>query len=192
MVQPVFDNLSQSKRLMGRFILSQLGRVFDVEAAMRVMGEEFCTSNFQAPVMQMVTDPMSGMPVIDPNTAQPAQQPAVDPMTGQPATQYDENACKQFFNDLLNDAELGKYDVAVGESASSETVKFANFMTLKELAQAGIPIPPEVIIEGSSLSEATIEKIKQAQQQQQMMMQQQQMQMPSAPKQEQLPAPTRK
>lgn len=166
-IQKIFDNLSQTKRILGRFVLSQLGKVYDVETAMRVMGEEFCTTNFVKPVMAPMINPVSGQPVPDPTTGQPAMGPQMDPGTGQPVTQYDEPSCKAYFNSVLMDAELGKYDVAVGEGASSETVKFANFMTLKELAQAGIPIPPEVIVEDSSLSQVSKEKIKAAIAQQQ-------------------------
>ena len=41
MIQRIMDNFSQSKRLLGRFLLSQLGELYTVESAMRVCGDAF-------------------------------------------------------------------------------------------------------------------------------------------------------
>ena len=56
--------------------------------------------------------------------------------------------------------DLGEYDVSVGEAVSSETLRMANAIELKELAQA-VPgaISPELLIEESQLPQATKTKI---------------------------------
>lgn len=142
MVQGIFDNHARTRRPIGQFILAMLPELFTVEKAMRVLGEAFLSKNFQTPVL----DPMTG-------------QPAIDPRTMQPMTQYDQNAAMQTINQVLNDTELGLYDVAVGENVSNETIQMAQFMELKEMADMGLPIPPDVFIEASSLSNSTKKKV---------------------------------
>lgn len=142
MVQGIFDNLSRTKRLLGRFILSQLKSVYDVQTVVRVLGDAFIQEHFSIPV----TDPMTGQPVIDPRT-------------GAPATQIDQQAVVQSINSVLNDAELGLYDVAVGENVSSETIQYGNYLELTELAKSGVPVPPEVMIEESNISESSKKSI---------------------------------
>ncbi|TXH51253.1 MAG: hypothetical protein E6Q97_18800 [Desulfurellales bacterium] len=67
---------------------------------------------------------------------------------------------------VLQDSGLGKYDVAVGESATNETVKYANYTTLLDMASKGVPIPPDVLVEESQVSNASKQKIKAAIEQQ--------------------------
>lgn len=159
MVQKLFDNYAQTKRIIGRFILSQIGDMFSTETAIKVMGQAFIQKNFSVPAMAPVVDPNTGQPVVDPSTGQPAMMPMIDPMTGQPKMKIDENAVKNTFNDVLNDIDLIKYDISVGENISSETLQLANYSLLTEMAQGGVPIPPEVIVEESTLSESTKQKI---------------------------------
>lgn len=142
MVQPQFDNLARTRRAVWRFTLSVLPELYTVEKAMRVLGEQFLNENFQVPV----TDPRTG-------------QPAINPMTGQPMMQYSQQAAMQTINDVLTDAELGNFDVAVGENISTETIALANYMQLTDMMSKGIPIPPDVVIEESTLSESQKRKI---------------------------------
>ena len=48
---------------------------------------------------------------------------------------------------IMNDMTVGRYEVKVDLSATSPTIRLANFNTLVEAAKAGIPIPMDVIIE---------------------------------------------
>jgi hypothetical protein len=66
---------------------------------------------------------------------------------------------------------LNKYDVAIGEGPYSETIRMANFLDLKELAQQGVPIPPETLIELSLIPEGQKKKVLDALRQQAMAMQ---------------------
>lgn len=159
MVQKFFDNLSQTKRITYKFMLSQLSEMYDVEHAIRVMGDAFIQEHFSVPVMVPVTDPATGQPIMDPSTGQPATMPQIDPATGQPAMQVDQQAVVKTFNEVLNDADLGVYDIAIGESAQNDTIRYANYLTLTDMAGAGIPIPPEVIVEESGLSSSSKQKI---------------------------------
>jgi hypothetical protein len=146
MVQKIFDNLSQTKKLIGRFILTQLGELYTVEKAMAVVGEKFIKDNFSRPVMKPGN---SGEMV-----------PELDPVTKEIKKEVEPQAVNDFFTTLLNDMELGKYNVAIGESASNETIKLANYLMLLEMAKEGIPIPPDVLIDESNLSESSKEKVK--------------------------------
>lgn len=51
----------------------------------------------------------------------------------------------------LKNKDLSKYDVAVGESATSPTRRTANFNAFMEMAGRGIPIPPEIMFKLSDL-----------------------------------------
>lgn len=158
MVQKLFDNLSQTKKILGKFLLCMIGDIYDVERSVRILGESFIQENFSVPVMMQVQDPQTG---------QIMEQPQIDPMTGQIAMQVDQKAVFETFNAVLNDPDLQDYDIVVGESASNDIVRYANFQLLMEMAKSGIPIPPEVLIDESLLSSASREKIKAAVAQQQ-------------------------
>ena len=143
MVQELFDNLTRSRKVAGRFVLSQLGKMFDTETAKRVLGDSFLKKNFPP---LMLTNEQTGRP-----------EPMTD-ATGQPMS-YDKEMAELVIAEVLS-GDLGEYDVSVGEAVSSETLRMANAIELKELAQA-FPgaISPELIIEESQLPQATKTKI---------------------------------
>jgi hypothetical protein len=173
MVQKIFDNFSQTKKILGKFILSQLGKLYDVDTATKVMGDAFIKENFERPKLVLQANPMTG---------QPEESPILDPMTQQPVMEVDAQAVAMAFNSVLNDTMLSTYDVAVGEGSNNETVKIANYFTLMEMASKGIPIPPEILVEESMLSSSHKAKIASAiEKQQQMMMQQAQQQAAQPP-----------
>jgi len=151
MIQEALDNYTHTKELLGRFILSQLGEVYTVETAIRVLGQSFINDNFKRPKFDEQGEPVIGS-------------------DGNIETELDPDEAGIIVNKILNDAGLGKYDVSIGEGPFNETIKFTNFMTLMELVEKGVPIPPDVIIEESGLSESqkkriieSIEKQRQAQ-----------------------------
>jgi hypothetical protein len=74
-----------------------------------------------------------------------------------PAVDFDEAI--KLVNQVLNDAEIGKYDVNVGEGPFNETVRLTNFIALTDLAQQGVPIPPTVLIEMSLIPDNEKKKI---------------------------------
>lgn len=144
MLQRILDNYGQTKRLLGKFVLSQLGELYTVETATKVLGDAFIKEQFSKPVM------------LEPG------RPQIDETTGEMAMELDNEAVGAMFNLILNDAELIKYDISVGESANTETVRYANSLLLMDLASKGIPIPPDVLIDESTLAEGTKKKINQA------------------------------
>lgn len=171
MVQGFFDNLARSKKTLAKFILSQLTAIYTTERAMRVCGDSFIRDNFTEPVMGPPIDPKTGGPIIDPATGQPLMNPdtgkpimvpQIDMLTGQPKTFVNTKAATQVFEQVLNDKELATYDVAIGETISQDTVKYANFLMLMEMAGKGIPIPPEVLIDESMVADDHKAKIKSA------------------------------
>jgi hypothetical protein len=169
MVQELFDNLSRSRIIAGKFLLSQLGEIYDTETAKKVLGEAFLQKTFP-PLMVLQDDPQTGQPMIDPMTGQPKQVPMTDPKTGQPMS-YDTEMAEVAIAEVLG-GELGKYDVAVGEAVSSETQKMANSAEVKEIATAypGL-IPPQILIEESQLPQSTKNKIMSAVKQQELLQQ---------------------
>lgn len=150
MVQELYDNLSRSREIAGRFLLSQLGEIYDTQTAMKVLGEAFLTKNF--PPVQL----------LNPQTAQ--MENMMDPATGQPM-QYDKEMAELAVAEVLS-GELGEYDVTVGESVASETQKMAVSAEIREVAQAypGI-IPADVLVRHSQLPESAKTEILSAIQQ---------------------------
>ena len=149
MVQKIFDNLSQSKKILGRFIVAMFSEVYDVETVMKVLGNAFIKANFAVPQMKQQINVQSG---------QPEQVPITD-QNGQMVMQIDQGTLMQTLNNVLNNSQLGMYDVAIGESANNETVKYANYLTIMDMAKSGIPIPPEVLVGESLLNSANKDKI---------------------------------
>lgn len=140
MVQEALDNYQQTKEILGRFILSQLGEVYTIESAMQVLGDGFLKDNFRKPTFNALGDPE-----LNPD--------------GSLKTEPDIDMAKLVINKILTDSSIGKFDVTIGEGAFNETIQIANFMTLMEMAGKGIPIPPDVLVEESLLSPSQKEKI---------------------------------
>jgi len=90
-------------------------------------------------------------PVIDPQTG----QMQIDPMTGQPVMQSN------------NPAEMD-VDIVIDSTPDTAVIQEEQFQRLAELVQAGMPIPPDVLIEASSLpkKKLLLDKLRQAQEQQ--------------------------
>lgn len=148
MLQRILDNFSMTTKLLGRFILSQLGEIYTVERAVKVCGTAFIKDNFSKPVMQ--PSPVDGQPV-----------PVLD-ATGQMQMEVDQEGVLALFNTVLNDIEIAKYDVTVDETNASPTVKYGNYLMLAEMAGKGMPIPPDVLVDESMIGEASKQKIKKA------------------------------
>lgn len=142
MVQEPLDNYGESKRILGKFILSQLGELFTVETAVKVLGEAWINKQdvFKEPVMNEMG------------------QPQLNPM-GQLQMELNPGLVGEVINDVLNNSMLGKYDVTIGEGAYTETTKIANHMMLMDMAKSGIPIPPDILIKESNLPESTKSQI---------------------------------
>lgn len=68
----------------------------------------------------------------------------------------------QFVQQLLNDPDLCNYDIAIGEGLESPTERYAQYSSLMELAERGIPIPPHVLVEYSDIPESAKKDIVQA------------------------------
>lgn len=161
MVQEPLDNYGETKKILGKFILSQLGELFTVETAVKVLGEAWISKQevFKEPVFDPMGQPQLGM-------------------DGKLKTQLNPNLVGKIINEVLNDAGMGKYDITIGEGAYTETTRMANHMALMEMAKSGIPIPPDVLIKESNLPESSKSQILAAIEAQQRAMQAQ----PPAPK----------
>ncbi|MDI6787075.1 MAG: hypothetical protein QME51_01735 [Planctomycetota bacterium] len=61
----------------------------------------------------------------------------------------------------MKERAVGKYGVVVSLAPTSATAKLDNFMALTELARNNIPIPPEVLVAESLISEGSKELIRQ-------------------------------
>lgn len=161
MVQKIFDNLSQTKWILGKLLLSQLSVVFDLKKAMRVLGNAFLLENFGKPKMAPAMNPQTRQPMVGPD-GKPAMQPVAGP-DGQPVMEIDQQAAAMAINKVLNAVGVGEYDVAIGESAANDTVRYSNYLTLLDVASKAATMPPpflNALIDESMLPEATKAKLK--------------------------------
>lgn len=126
MVQKLFDNLSRTKKIAGRFILSQLSEIYDRETVKKILGPAFIQNSFG--------------------------EQSIDESTGQPIEKINEQALNDTIAAVLEDINLGKYDVAVGEAVASETMRAANYNDLQQFSQS-FPgfVSPDIIIQESQL-----------------------------------------
>ena len=190
MVQEMLDNYSITKKIIGRFILSQMKELFTVESAMRVIGDQFIQEAFTVPVTAIIQRGLDKMAenkdnevteLEKANMLMYPQNSAMNPVVDEknqlvPAVDFDE--AFKLVDQVLNDSEIGKYDISVGEGPFSETVRLSNFISLTDLAQQGVPIPPTALIEMSLIPDNEKKKIiaqMEAMAAQQMQMQKQQM-----------------
>lgn len=172
MIQEMLDNFSETKRLIGQFMLSQLKEIYTVDSAMKVLGDAWIAENFTVPINIVLGRALAkeeqGGQLTDVEERVVVSYPNADPRVpvqdedGNLATMVDMDSAIQTVNKVLNDSELGKYDVAIGEGPYAETIRMANFLDLKELATQGMPIPPEVLIEMSLIPEGQKKSIKEA------------------------------
>lgn len=141
MVQELFDNLTRSRVIAGRFLLSQLGEIYDTETAMKVLGDAWLKKMFPPLMLQ------------NPDNPQAAPTPMVDKSTGL-QMDYDHEMAELAITEVLN-GTLGDYDVAVGESVASETQKMAASQEMKDISAAypGL-VPPDLIVKYALLPES--------------------------------------
>jgi hypothetical protein len=197
MCQEMLDNFAATKKIVGLFILSQLKDLYTVESALKVLGDAFIQEAFTVPVTAIIQRGLGKLKESKPVTqleqsnmllypGNDETTPVVDPQTNQLAMAVDFDTAIETVNNVLNDSEFGKYDVSVGEGPLSETVRMSNFLALTDLAQQGVPIPPNVLIEMSLIPENEKKKIlaqMEAAQQAQMQMSMQQAQIGAKPSQ---------
>lgn len=147
MVQELFDNLARTRGIAGKFLLTQLGEMYDTETAQKVLGEAFLRKNFP-PLMLKQFDEATGQVM-----EVPQNDAAGTPM------EFDKEMAETVIAEVLS-GDLGTYDVSVGESVASETMRIANAAELKEIASSypGL-IPPDILIEESQLPQSTKNKV---------------------------------
>lgn len=154
MVQEPLDNYGETKKILGKFILSQLGELFTVETAIKVLGDAWIQKQevFKEPVFDEM-----GQPQLDEQ--------------GKLKLELNQQLVGKVINEVLNDASLGKYDVTIGDGAYTETSRMANHMMLMDMLGKGVPIPPHILIKESNLPESSKTEILQAIEAQQRAMQ---------------------
>lgn len=172
MQQEMLDNFSFTKKMVGKFILSQIKELFTVESAMKVLGDQFISENFTVPVtlvlhraqQKIMSGKENEITQLEQNTllqypGNSPENPAVDPLTNQPIMMVDTDDAQVTINQILSDPDIGKYDVSIGEGPFNETIKMMNFIEITDLAKQGIPIPPTVLIKLSSIPESEKKEI---------------------------------
>jgi len=166
MIQEMLDNLAITKKLLGRFILSQIPDIFTLESAKKVLGTAFIYDNFNVPVNIILERGLSKLAngydkeITDLEHETMLQYPQVtegQPITdsnGNLVTAVDTDTADMVIKNVLNSKDLFKYDLSIGEGVFQDTIRMANFLDIKELAQQGVPIPPTTLIELSMIPDS--------------------------------------
>lgn len=123
-----------------------------------------CIGKFTLQMIPMVFDVKKVVKVLGPDYMLKAVDPAKYPQG------LDEGHIGAFLT-MIKD---NKYDVLVTESDQNSTIRYETFNQLVELVKAGMPIPPDLVIEYMDLNNSEevkqrIIQLQQQQQQQQMM-----------------------
>jgi len=127
----IFDNLSFAKKALGRIIIKKIQKLDSTEKILRIIENQALKG----------TEIKIGNEIINPNNP----------------IQYELQ--KQTIVNLLQEADLSKFDVIVSESAQSPSVLMGNYMLLVEMAKSGIPMNPATIIPFAPLPENTKNQI---------------------------------
>jgi hypothetical protein len=143
-----FDNMALGDRKLGRLLVAMIQKHYTVKRMMRILDYQATREQFE----------VGGEPYVPEMPEEIAQ--IQDPVQRQVAYQKIINARKELLEGLLNNADLTKYDVVTGETVHSPTTKHANFIIWAELAKAGFPVPPLLLVDLSDLPEK--EKAKKA------------------------------
>ncbi len=149
----IYDAHKDFKLRAYQSMWSRAKQFWTEEKFIRVTDDEnaFRFAHVNAPAVQKDAE---GNPVLDPMTGQPIPIIELDPQTGQPV-QAVEN-------------RLAEMDVDIVIEAGPETVTMQaeHFSGLINMAQAGVPIPPDVLIAASALrnKKELLDKLEQASQ----------------------------
>ena len=143
MIQRLLDNFDRSMIMLGKFILTLIPKLYTVEKAMVVLGEKFIEDNFSVP--DLTPD---GQP-----------QPAAEGSSGL-KMRIDKELAKKVIALILNEINVKKYDVEIGQGIYTDTERQAAYTELLGLREKGVGIPDELLIMESSMSPGHKEKIK--------------------------------
>jgi hypothetical protein len=133
-VSDLADEANYSERLIQDLLWGDKGRpglipqYFTEEKVLRIVGDDGANKFIQlAPNQEKAVN----------------RQPVIDPVTGQP--QVDEQG--QLVHRVLYDLSKFEFDIVVVPSQSTPTLMAANLEQLIAAKQAGIPVPPAMLLE---------------------------------------------
>ena len=132
----LFDNFNRGKKELGRRLIAWIQRIYTPERIARMVLNQ-----------AMVDKVFINKEQLDPKNQQQVQ------------------VFIQKVKQMLDNQDLNKYDVAIGESNSTPTTQLANLQMMQQLAASGVPIPPMALLEMSPIPNK--EQIMQMLQQQQ-------------------------
>lgn len=123
----IADNASRALTHTGVVLLDVIPRVYDQGRIIRVLGEDGTSKNHKLG---------EELPVMDPETGDPAMQPEIDPNTGQPVVDEQTGEPVMIPMSKLLDLSKGKYDVAVTTGPSYTTRRQEALQQMTDVFQA--------------------------------------------------------
>lgn len=119
---PIYDSLRDWTERVYRAVWARIRQTWDGPRWVRIT-EQDAAPQFLG-INQPAVDPATGLPMVDPYTGQPV---------------------------LMNQVGAIDVDIIVDQAPEYATLRAEQFETLAGLAQAGVPIPPQLIVEASDL-----------------------------------------
>lgn len=168
----LYDNLSLAKKLLGRQIVAKIQKVYDTDRILRILSSRSLREKIEVGGVPIVPD--GGQTFSAPSQAQqgvppggPQGQQGVPP--GGPQAEQPEGRIGyevEELREMLDNVDLTKYDVVVGESAMNPTTRQSNFFIWMDAASKGMSIPPSTLVRMSDLpdKERVIKEIEAMQQ----------------------------
>lgn len=161
----LYDNLSLTKRKLGRLLIKMIQKVYTTERVIRVL-----ESRAMREAIEIGGEAL--LPIVPEELRQTLPIDQQLEVAGQLL-----DSKRAEIAEILETSDIGKFDVVVGESAFSPTMRQSNFILWAEMARNGLPVPPSLLVDLSDLPDK--EKVKaqmEAMAQQQMELEQQKMQ----------------
>jgi hypothetical protein len=138
----LFDNLTFAKKRIGRMMLPIFQKYYSPRRIYRIVANRSAMTS--QPQQQQQMPPQQGMPPGMPG--QPPQGMPPQPTGGvQVGGVPFENYTQEEIEKLLEDSDLSKYDVVVGESTWSPTQRIATLTILTDLMGKGAPVPMDMM-----------------------------------------------
>lgn len=171
---PMFDERTRFTRAVMRKVWDCVKQYWTAPMWVRVTDDErnikFVGLNQPVPLGQMLMDALQGNQPIDAEVEQDPRFGGMVQAVKQAAQNRDSNTLRQLFSHplmhqqvkLKNNVGTLDVDIIVSDQPENADIQSEQFAKLAEMAKAGIPIPPDALVEASSIrnKERILEKMR--------------------------------
>lgn len=149
----VFDNLSLSKKLLGRTLVKLIQKLYPPERLLRLLESRKIREQIEIGGKQFIDAEQlfNEITKIRSTITPEMKDQEIQEINGKIKQLEESVILRGEIEELLAEADLTKYDVVAAESASNPTTRSTNFMIWSELAKTRQEIPLTLLVEMSDL-----------------------------------------